>query len=366
MFSVKSMFFKIGLGIAAFVIFLAVGALFIVFSFIKNSQPYKMSTEFIKQNPVVIESLGAVKRFGYFPTARMGVNQEGRAKTSLKIKVVGEQHSASVHTHFLENEKGEWVLDNAWLLESSSDPRSLLNLSVTKVDFHHESASGPLVLDHRYHLGESLYWTVGVVNFMKKDGQAHLIEGLTILDAQGNVVASNPQLASYQDAVSTDTLFFENHASLPSTGTYLLKTLITDVWTGKQVEREDRIEIISSDKLEIYGLSYRDAAPDGPVKKEPVYTLGSPVFLNFNLAGVTLSNGSINCVEDLYVLDESGKTVLSQPGILTINEGWTTTDSLLLQNRLDVTQGGKYKVKIVVHDQNAGVTAETESSFSIQ
>lgn len=350
--------FILGLGLLGSFYFLVVGI-------IKGSEPYKISTEFIRENPVVIESIGEIKRLGWFPSGEVQV-KNGSGKADINIDVSGKKGKGRVYTYFYR-QAGQWVMNNASLvIADSSEILPLLSLEITSVSFHGNSSTGPVNERKEYELNETIYWNVVVEKAHKKGGEVSLQESLTIKDKNNQVIMENPSLIVFNEKVDMASVQFTNNATITDAGEYTFITTVTDRFSDKKAIREDKVKIVHSKTLKISDLSFHDQDISEPKKTEPIYKIGDSVYVTFQVIGFVGQEGRISLTEDLYVLNEKGEDVIKEPGILKIDEAWQAEDILSLRNKIDVPATGRYQLKVVMHDNNSGEEFTETSEFVIE
>ena len=345
------------LGVSAAFYFLIVGV-------IKGSEPYKMTVEIVQKSEEVARIVGPVQGFGLFPMGSVKIsNDVGEANIILKVN--GGKASAKVQTFFFR-EAGKWNVNDAVILTAgSSEWVPILPLEISSVTFHSESGAGPVNEERKYVLGETVYWTTMVEKTHRKGEEVSLKEGLTVLDGQGQIVVENPELVVFNEKTSVKAISFDNHATLPATGGYTFKTLVTDRFSNRQASREDQVTVVNSTILKISTLNFRNQGPEGEVKEPAVYKQGEPIHVTFQVVGFTTRDGNISVAEDLYILDQSDQVVLEKPSIIEVSESWTTEDLLALQNKIDIPAAGRYKLKIVVRDRNSNQDYTSLTDFTV-
>lgn len=348
----------LGLGLVGSFYFLVVGI-------IKGSEPYKISAEFIRENPVVIESIGEIKRLGWFPSGEVEV-KNGGGNAGINIDVAGKKAKGRVSVYFYR-QAGQWFMNDASLvIDGSSDVLPLLSLEITSVDFHDNSSTGPVNEGKTYALDETVYWNVVVEKAHKKGGEVSLEESLTVKDKNDQVIMDKPGLIVFNEKIDMVSVQFTNNATITGAGGYTFITTVTDRFSGKKAIHEDKVKIVHSRTLKISDLNFHDQDAGEPKKTEPVYKIGDSVYVTFRVVGFTGREGRISLTEDLYVLDEKGGYVINEPGILKIDEAWQSEDILSLRNKIDVPAAGRYQLKIVMHDDNSGEEYTETSEFVIE
>jgi hypothetical protein len=82
-----------------------------IIQIIKQSDSYKVATNYIKASPEIIEIVGKDITFGYFPMG--GIQYEnGYGNSELTIKVKGNKDTISVHIVLMKNPNSKWVIEN--------------------------------------------------------------------------------------------------------------------------------------------------------------------------------------------------------------------------------------------------------------
>jgi len=74
----------------------------------KSSDAYKLSEEYIKENPLIREMVGTPIKFGLFPTGNIQVSAES-GEAIFQINVSGDKGKITVVTMF-EKKDGQWVI----------------------------------------------------------------------------------------------------------------------------------------------------------------------------------------------------------------------------------------------------------------
>lgn len=357
----------------SFAIFLCVVVVFLacfvagIFLFsanlVEKSGPFGIGSDFIRGNPVVAEKIGPVKTLGHNPWAGLAGSM---TPFNVYYKVTGDKGSAGVRILFF-NDNGKWVMEEAEiLLPGKQDWFPIMPLEVREVFFRSESPDGPVNPDRIYAEGETIYWDLVVEKVYRQGGLSHLKEGLVITDAHEQIVGENPELVVKKGKIGSNRLVFKNNAVIPASGEYRLRIRLNDVLSGREAFRVETVKVVHSKTLKISGLQYRDRGPDGPVKNTGVYGNGESVFVTFDIVGFSTKGGTAFISENLSVVDNAGQVILDKPDILTIREAWAKDDLMALQNNIDITIPGPYKLKIAVYDHNSGADYTSITDFIIK
>lgn len=322
---------------------------------IRSSAPYQLSLQHLTHNEILNQVIGKVVEVGPFPTGKI---DDERAEVFLSVK--GELERAKLK--FIYKKSGpEWLVTEAYaLLPDNTEPIPILPLTVSSMVFYKHSATGPLNPKREYVLGETIYWTVLVENIYRKDGQAHVTEGLKVFNEKGEVVIENSDLYTVNEPISSNRLAFDNFLNLSGPGIYKIEISITDRGSERALMESTEVTIVPAKELHIASFTFNRESSDGPVNESGVYPLGEKVYLNFQVTGFQAKENLISVSEDLFVYNSADGAVIEYPGILEVKDTWDNNEILYINNDLQLDQPGNYRVKIVMHDHNS----DTSQSFT--
>jgi len=93
--------------ILAFVLFIC-ALVFGIMAILRNHPAYHMATSYIKSHPEIIEAIGEVEGFGFFPTGSVSTVAGGRGDAEFTIRVDGSEGTVRVHIQLVREPLGEW------------------------------------------------------------------------------------------------------------------------------------------------------------------------------------------------------------------------------------------------------------------
>lgn len=333
--------------LAAFIFVLLAGFIILI-SLIRHqvvtSIPYQETLHWIGSNPEVIQQIGEVKRFGYFPHGIFNSQKESH-EASITMPLIGKTRKAKIRTNFVK-EGEKWKMLRAEITkDKNGDWISLLPLEVAPPVFPEGS--------NLFESGEGISWEIEVKQVQNKNGEIHIREGITVMNEIDQMVVQEPQFMDQKRKASDSTLFVENILAPLPPGKYKLSLQVSDILSGREASVQDEFVVVYSKSLKIDDLVFKS---DGKQKS----------IVTFNVIGFKKKEGNILISEDLYVLDEAGEVVLSKPEILAVSEKWEGFDLLELQNDLEMPIAGKYTLKIVVNDRHSGEQATSMNPFNVE
>jgi len=76
---------------------------------IRNHESYRIAQSYIETNPRIIELVGEVEGFGFFPSGSINISG-GYGQAEFTIRVDGRDGSVHVHTRLAREPRGDWEI----------------------------------------------------------------------------------------------------------------------------------------------------------------------------------------------------------------------------------------------------------------
>jgi len=124
----------------------------------------------------------------------------------------------------------------------------------------------------------------------------------------------------------------------------------------------------SSSKLELRELRI-SRTQNGPAVEEPVFAPREQIWLNAWVGNFARDGETAHIVQDLQLLDPTGKEILNRAGIVEFRDAARPDDEILLPVYVAIPDGfpmGEYKAKISIKDKVGGKTLNREAVFTIK
>jgi len=335
-----------------------------VVSILRHSDSYKQALDFIDHEATILETVGEPYNVGWMVTGSIEwTGAENRAHFSIPIS--GPKSSARVRV-FLDKIGDTWQVQDAWLDPSDGHPSfPILQVAIREVTFHSVNEDGPVVSDQIYSLGETVFWNLLISNFSRQNGQIALQEGIKITDAAGQVILDDPALIVERREDPQGPLSFNNHVTLTDTGTFGIRVLITDLFSGRSQTWEGEVTVRKPEQFGITAIEFRHNSFEGELNIDRSYKENEDVYFNIFVGGVPIKDGHFSFEEDLFVFNQDGQLVFSHPQLLTLDDSADKADYLTLQNTLTGPPPGRYTIRVVLRDKTQELTIDKEANFAV-